>query len=181
VAGGGAALGGGERRMKLIVRFDGREEEVEVERQGDLYRITVGGRGYAVDAQSIGADGRTLLVDGRQHEVSVRSLNGGSYRICTAQAAEDVEVLDPLTHLARAQAGGAGAEGAKTIDAYMPGRVVTLLVAEGDEVEAGQGVLVLEAMKMENEIEAERRGVIRRLLVEPGQAVEGGDPLFEME
>ncbi|MCH9648528.1 MAG: biotin/lipoyl-binding protein [Deltaproteobacteria bacterium] len=63
----------------------------------------------------------------------------------------------------------------------MPGRVVTLLVSEGDQVEEGQGILVLEAMKMENEIPAESSGVVSRLLVECGQAVDNGDPLFEVE
>ena len=62
----------------------------------------------------------------------------------------------------------------------MPGRVVELLVAEGDRVEEGQGVLVLEAMKMENEIQAEREGVIERFFVADGQAVEGGNPLYEI-
>ncbi len=62
----------------------------------------------------------------------------------------------------------------------MPGRVVALLVDEGDEVEPGQGVVVLEAMKMENEIAAEHGGVVTKVHVEPGQAVEGGDPLFEL-
>ena len=63
----------------------------------------------------------------------------------------------------------------------MPGRVVALLVAQGDQVEPGQGVLVLEAMKMENEIAAEAAGVVSQFFVEEGQAVEGGDPLFEVE
>ena len=63
----------------------------------------------------------------------------------------------------------------------MPGRVIEILAQEGQEVAAGQGVLVLEAMKMENEIQAENDGVVRRILVETGQAVEGGDPLFEIE
>jgi pyruvate carboxylase subunit B len=63
----------------------------------------------------------------------------------------------------------------------MPGRVVALLVKEGDEVAAGQGVVVLEAMKMENEIRAEHEGRITKLHVEPGQAVDTGSPLFEME
>ena len=62
----------------------------------------------------------------------------------------------------------------------MPGRVVEILVQEGEEVTAGQGVLVLEAMKMENEIRAEHDGTITKIHVQPGQAVEGGDPLFEM-
>jgi biotin carboxyl carrier protein len=63
----------------------------------------------------------------------------------------------------------------------MPGRVVEILAAEGERVEAGQGVLVLEAMKMKNEIQAESAGVVTRILVDEGQTVEGGDPLFEME
>jgi biotin carboxyl carrier protein len=62
----------------------------------------------------------------------------------------------------------------------MPGRVVAVLAAEGEAVEAGQGVVVLEAMKMENEIRAEHAGTVGRLFVQPGQAVEGGDPLFEL-
>jgi biotin carboxyl carrier protein len=63
----------------------------------------------------------------------------------------------------------------------MPGRVVAVLVEPGAEVRRGQGVVVLEAMKMENEIQAESDGVVRTLHVEPGQAVEGGDPLFDLE
>ena len=88
-------------------------------------------------------------------------------------------MVDPLTHLAR-QAHGAAAAGAHQVSAYMPGRVVAVLVEEGQAVEAGQGLVVLEAMKMENEIQAEAAGVVTKILVAPGQAVEGGDPLFEI-
>ena len=63
----------------------------------------------------------------------------------------------------------------------MPGRVVTLLVGEGETVKAGQGVVVLEAMKMENEIQTDVAGVVKKIFVEEGQSVEGGDPLFEIE
>jgi pyruvate carboxylase subunit B len=62
----------------------------------------------------------------------------------------------------------------------MPGRVVELLAAEGDEIEAGQGIVVLEAMKMENEISSEHSGTVHKIHVEPGSTVEGGDPLFEI-
>jgi biotin carboxyl carrier protein len=91
------------------------------------------------------------------------------------------EVTDPLTHLARQGAAGKGARRRQQVTAYMPGRVVSVLVAAGDSVQPGQGVLVLEAMKMENEIQAEHDGVIQRVCVAPGQAVEGGDVLFELE
>ena len=63
----------------------------------------------------------------------------------------------------------------------MPGRVVDILVREGEKVEPGDGLVVLEAMKMENEIQAERAAVVSRIFVTPGQAVEGGDPLFELD
>jgi biotin carboxyl carrier protein len=93
----------------------------------------------------------------------------------------EVEVVDPLTHLARQAHVSAGGAVRRQVTAYMPGRVVAILAAEGTPVEAGAGVVVLEAMKMENEIQAEGAGVVRKILVEVGQAVEGGDPLFELE
>ena len=69
----------------------------------------------------------------------------------------------------------------REIHAPMPGLVLRVLVAPGDAVEAGQGVVVLEAMKMENEIQAQVAGVVKKIFVEEGQSVEGGDPLFEIE
>lgn len=63
----------------------------------------------------------------------------------------------------------------------MPGRVVAVLIKEGDTVTTGQGLVVLEAMKMENEIRAEHDGVVSKIHVQPGQAVDKGNPLFEME
>ena len=92
-----------------------------------------------------------------------------------------VSVTDPLTHLAAQTRGGGGAKRRQKITAYMPGRVVALLVEEGQAVTTGQGVVVLEAMKMQNEIRAEHDGTITRIHVQTGQAVEGGDPLFEMD
>ena len=97
------------------------------------------------------------------------------------RGAGEVEVLDPLAHLARQAGAAAGARGKERVSAQMPGRVVALLAAEGDEVKAGQGVVVLEAMKMENEILADRDGVVRKLFVAEGQPVESGEPLFELE
>jgi biotin carboxyl carrier protein len=75
----------------------------------------------------------------------------------------------------------AGAAGRRRVTAYMPGRVVAVLVEAGSRVAAGAGLVVLEAMKMENEIQAEVDCVIHQILVAPQQAVEAGDPLFEIE
>jgi len=165
--------------MELIVRLGDREEKVVVERQGERHLVTLGNRALTVDRRSAGRLW-SLVVDGIAHEVSVAPEDGG-YRVTGRRAAYRVAVTDPLTHLAQVSAGAArGGQGHEVVKAYMPGRVVTLLAEEGQEVAAGDGLVVLEAMKMENEIRAEHSGVVKKVFVEPGQTVEGGDPLFEI-
>ena len=166
--------------MELIVRHAGREEEVHLERTESGYRVGVGEASYEIDVARAGGTVHSLLIDGRQHEVAVRRQKEGVYWVTSAAGAGEVELMDPLTHLARSAHDASVAGGAVQVTAYMPGRVVEILVAEGDEVAAGQGVVVLEAMKMKNEIQAETAGVVTKLLVEQDQAVEGGDPLFEI-
>jgi pyruvate carboxylase subunit B len=167
--------------MELIARNAEREESLKVTREGGVYRVTLGETVYEVDAVRWSETGRSLRIDGMQHEVVVRPLGNGTYQVSSSRGLSTVEVVDPLTHLAREAHADEADSGLARTTAYMPGRVVSLLASEGDSIAAGQGVLVLEAMKMENEIAAEREGVLRRILVEEGQAVETGDPLFEVE
>ena len=178
---GGEGRVGEGRSMELIVRMGEREEKVAVQRVSDGYVVEIGDRTYEVDAEVSGGSRRSLLLDGDQYEVAVVASGDGVYDVTTAGGAARVEVLDPLAHLARSSRNSSGGRSANTVDAYMPGRVVAVLVEEGSEVAAGDGIVVLEAMKMENEIQSEKGGVVRKILVEPGQAVEGGDALFEIE
>ncbi|MCB1056236.1 MAG: hypothetical protein KDD11_12115 [Acidobacteria bacterium] len=172
--------------MELIVTHGERQETVRIERTKGGYEVHVGATRYRVDAAEAGAGLHSLLLadDGvhPQYEVAVEPAGQG-YQVEVggySPPSPAVDVADPLTHLARASKAAAGGSGKRQVTAYMPGRVVALLAAEGDEITAGQGVLVLEAMKMENEIAAESSGVLRRILVEVGANVEGGDPLFEI-
>jgi biotin carboxyl carrier protein len=175
--------------MQVVVRQGEREEQVTVRRAGPAggYLVTVGERAYHVDLAAAGGALSLRLSEGgpagEQHEVSVRPLPKapGTYQVTTAAGSVAVEVLDPLTALARRGGAGKGGKRRARVDAYMPGRVVAVLAVEGAEVAAGAGVIVLEAMKMQNEIQAEHGGRIGRIFVEAGQAVEGGDPLFELE
>lgn len=166
--------------MELIARYEGREAEVHLEEKDDAYSIRVDGKTYEVDFAKISGDALSLRVDGRQYVVAVHPDGSDRYKISQSSGISEVELLDPLTYLARQAHGGAGA-GAQQVTAYMPGRVTKLLATEGDEVESGQGIVVLEAMKMENEIQAERDGKVKKIYVQEGQAVEGGDVLFELE
>lgn len=168
--------------MELIAKHREREEEVHLERTHGGFQVIVGDSAHQVDVATAGGDGaHSLVIAGRQYEVSVQSEGKGRYLVTTASGTETVELVDPLTHLARLAHSESGAGGPRRVTAYMPGRVVEILVRGGQPVAVGDGVLVLEAMKMKNEIQAENGGTVVRILVSEGQAVEGGDPLFEIE
>ena len=165
--------------MDLIVRQGEREEKVQVRRNGTGYEVRIGDRTFQVDAAIARTGLRSLRIDGSQHEVAVRQVKD-AYWVSTPAAAVPVSVTDPLTHLA-AQSHSKGGRRNEKVTAYMPGRVVAILAQEGESITAGQGIVVLEAMKMQNEIRAEHDGTLTKIHVQPGQAVEGGDPLFELE
>ncbi len=167
--------------MELIVLRDGEEYRVAIEHDGQKFSVSLGDEDHEVDSVSISGQVRSLIIKGRQYEVAVRCKGPGQYQVSHLGSMEEVEVLDPLTYLATEGLAQRKSDGLQRITAYMPGRVVKVLVGEGDNVVAGQGLVILEAMKMENEIQAEHDGMVRRVLVADGQPVEGGDPLFEIE
>ncbi|MDH3402333.1 MAG: biotin/lipoyl-binding protein [Acidobacteriota bacterium] len=167
--------------MELIVKHADGDTKVKIDRRGAEYQLQIGDQSYVILSAEAANGVRSLLVDGGQYEVSVRSLGEDRYEVTTTAGAATVQVQDPLTQLAEVAHEKQGGTGRQRVAAYMPGRVVSVLVAEGEAVTAGQGLLVLEAMKMENEIQAEQAGVIAKLHVTPGQAVDRGDPLFELE
>ncbi len=127
-----------------------------------------------MDAATLGRpDVLSLIVNGRQATQSVRSLGNGAYDVDGVE----LKVIDPRSR-ALGETTQQGDADTFEATAYMPGRVTAVLAAEGDEVASGQGVVVLEAMKMENEIQSEIDGRLEQLLVEVGQTVDGGQPLF---
>lgn len=167
--------------MNLVVRHGGRERKVSFERQGSRVRMDLEGRSVELDVRSLPGGVRSILVEGAHHDVTVRQLGNDRFEVAGEFGTEVVEVLDTLTHLAASSHDAQVGSARESVSAYMPGRVVQVLIEEGDTVEAGAGVLVLEAMKMENEIQAERAGTVCKLLVAAGEAVEAGDPLYEIE
>lgn len=167
--------------MNLVARHRGRDRPVTIEREGSRVRVGLEERSIELDVRSLGGDLRSILVDGTHHEVTVRSLGDDRFEVSGEFGSEIVEVLDALSHLAAVSHDAQAPDARERVEAYMPGRVVEVLVKVGDRVAVGEGVLVLEAMKMENEIQAERSGTLRKLFVAAGDAVEGGDPLYEIE
>jgi glutaconyl-CoA/methylmalonyl-CoA decarboxylase subunit gamma len=169
--------------MELIVRLGERVERIGIERRGEGYFVTFGGIERPIDVVRGEGGLRSFLYEGRQFELDIRPVahEAGSYAVSSRHGSRVVEVEDPLTHLAKKAGAGGGRKKSGRVTAYMPGRVVALLVAEGDEIAIGQPLAVLEAMKMQNEIAAEQAGVMKKVHVAKDQTVESGDLLFELE
>ena len=166
--------------MKLEVRISGETHTVEVERNSFTWSVLLDGQKVAADIAEIDAHTLSILLHGESHEVRVTPLPGGALKLQTGLHEFTAEVIDPRAWRG-ARRGGAEAEGRQQIVAPMPGKVIRVLVAAGAKVEAGQGVLVVEAMKMQNEIRSPKSGTVGRVLVEEGQAVNAGEVLAWVE
>ena len=165
--------------MKLIVQVSGQVVEVEVD--GD--RVSVDGRTYSAALSSIpGTPLRSLLLDGRSLTLAMDSLGRGRWVVTHAGERWEVEVIDERTrHIRSLTASGDHRRTAQVLKAPMPGLVVRVQASPGDSVAAGAGIVVLEAMKMENELKAPAEVHIKSVLVVAGQAVEKGQVLVEFE
>jgi biotin carboxyl carrier protein len=149
---------------------------IELEREGASWRVTLDGHLVAVDAVEIAPNILSILLDGQSFEISVTPLPGGKLKLQNGAQEFTAEVIDPRAWSGRRH-GNVEAEGRQQVVAPMPGKVVRLLVKAGDHVEAGQGLLVVEAMKMQNEIRSPKSGTIERVLAKEGQPVNAGEIL----
>lgn len=164
--------------MKFIAREGGNEIPVEVTRHGSGYRVCIGDRCVEADCIEVGPFLRSLrLEDGTQFSL-IHHTSGTTHEITLGGTTLRVEMIDPLAARRKRREDEIGGGG--VVKALMPGRVVRVLVAKGDSVRKGAGMLILEAMKMENEIQAPTDGVVDELFVEPGQTVESGADLVHI-
>jgi biotin carboxyl carrier protein len=162
--------------MKLEVHISGRTRTVELEREAGGWRATIDGQSSSADVAEIAPNTLSVLLAGQSHEVCVTPSANGKLKLQTGAQEFSAEVLDPRTWSGRRHC-GVEAEGRQQIVAPMPGKVVRLLVKAGEVVEAGQGLLVVEAMKMQNEIRSPKSGTVERVLASEGQAVNAGEVL----
>ncbi len=161
--------------MRLDVRIGGRARRVKLVRLDNSLHFSVNGREVEADALEVAPGTYSILLGGQSFEATVQAA-GDTLRVHCGTELFSIQVLDPrVWH--RKLGGVIETEGRQQITAPMPGKIVQLLVKAGDRVDAGQGLLVVEAMKMQNEIRTPKTGVVERLLVSPGQAVNAGEIL----
>jgi biotin carboxyl carrier protein len=157
----------------------GKPHRLELEKSATGWECCLDGQPVHIDAVIPRRDVLSLLVDGHSYEIK-REQTATDLHMWVGSSRFAVELRDPRSLRSRQKAGG-DESGPKKVVAPMPGRVVRLLVAEGSEVDAGQGIIVVEAMKMQNEIKAPKKGVVKKILASPGAAVNPGDVLAIVE
>ena len=162
--------------VQLASSSSEKKRAIELERNGAGWRVTLDGRPVAVDAVEIAPNTLSVLLDGQSFEISVTPSPDGKLKLQTGSREFTAEVIDLRAWSGRRH-GHVEAEGRQQIVAPMPGKVVRLLVKAGDHVEAGQGLLVVEAMKMQNEIRSPKSGAVERILAKEGQPVNAGEIL----
>ncbi len=165
--------------MKRELTIGGKPHTLELERNGDTLRFRFDGRDPRL-ASAVPAEPGiySVLLGGRSHRASIaRSADGISIEV--GGRVFEIEIQDPRAP--RRHSGALPGEGRQTLTAPMPGKIVRVLIAQGDTVETGQGLIVIEAMKMQNELKALRPGKVVSLVVAEGAAVAAGDVLVVVE
>ncbi len=155
--------------MKYITTMNGKKFEVEIRNDNTIW---VNGKQRAVDFLSLGPTLFSIIMDNAQHEVVVENREDAVEVLMSGRLYTGT-VLDERAQLVRSRRGGDAADsGEVTVRAPMPGLIVAVLVTEGDQVKAGQTLVILESMKMQNELKAPRAGTVQRVSTQSGVTVE---------
>ena len=167
--------------MNYTVNIGKHSYQLSIQETGEGLQVSLDGEDLHVDMAPVAPEVYSLLVDGRSYEVQVRGREDG-YQVFFGPRHYDVMVEDERARMIRELSAGARThERPREIRAAMPGLVVKVEVREGDQVKPGDGLVVVEAMKMENEIRAQQIGVIKQLFVQPGVTVDQGQTLLILE
>jgi len=169
-----------EFAMRYYATIDGVRHEFEIEElAGGISRLKLGDEEFHLDLRRVGPASFSILAEDRSFDFDV-ARDGPETAVASRDGVTRVTLVDPRRAMPGAE-GGREVAGRAEIRAMMPGRVINVMVNPGDQIIAGQGLLVVEAMKMENEIKAPKAGVVADVKVVAGQTVEKNELLVIIE
>jgi biotin carboxyl carrier protein len=166
--------------MKFVASLGDAVEVVEVTGERGRYRVTLGGEVWDVDARLTVQGIYSLLIAGVSYTADVTDRDGS----CVVDVGDETYVIrveEQARYIIRTRAGAAGGRGHQTLVSPLPGKVTHVAVSAGDAVNAGDPLLVIEAMKMENELRASAPGIVAEVRVQSGQTVNAGDVLIVID
>ena len=168
--------------MKLIAEIANTKHKLQIKRDAERVIAEVDGRRYEIEARALKSGSYSLLSNNRVFEchISRDTARREAFNVIIGSHAYSLTLSDPK-RLRGSTGAAAHADGSAQIIAPMPGKIVRVLVEKGAEVKAGQGLVIVEAMKMQNEMKSPKDGIITELQAQAGQTVNGGDVLAVVE
>ena len=167
--------------MAYIAKLGEKTHTVEVEEVGkSLYRVSVDGSEFLLDGKKTGRTNYSLIVDNRSFEVDI-DVSEDDYRVLVDGRNYHIHLLDERRMRLGGVQAGIELQGRQRVSVPMPGKVVAVLVSAGDKVEKGQGLVIVEAMKMENEVRSPIHGEVKEVKVKTGDSLEAGATLLVVE
>ena len=177
------------QKMSFVATMDGKEHTITVEPiDRERYKMTLDGRAYDVDATRMPSQIVSILLEGKSYDVDLERQGkrgdplDGRMHVRVRGRVLRFDILDERRKkMKEAQGIKLDMAGAASIDSPMPGKVLKLLAKEGDEVQEGQGIVVVEAMKMENELKTPKAGRVKTIHAKEGETVDAGARLVTIE
>ena len=167
--------------MAFIAKLGGESCRVEIEEMDkSLYRVSVDGNDLVVDAKKTGLSSYSLIIDNRSFEVDV-DVSEDEYRVLVDGRSYHIHLIDERRIRLGGVQTGIQLQGRQNVAVPMPGKVIAVLVSEGDRVEKGQGLVIVEAMKMENEVRSPISGEVKEVRAKAGETLEAGAVLVVVE
>ena len=169
--------------MELELNLEGRKAILkEISREGNQLSIAVDDEIYNVDLVKVGPAEYSVLYNGRSYNIEVvPGLEPKHYTVNTFYFTHEIEVVDAETRYIRSRENAAGGHVTNVIRSPMPGKIVKILAAVGDTVDAGQTVIIVSAMKMESEFKASKAGIVSEIPVAEGDTVDSNQVLVVIE
>ncbi len=165
--------------MTYDITIDGKNYRLELNQEEGRWKCILDGEPVEVDAVIARPNVMSIILGGQAFEVK-RERTATDMHFWVKSARFAVEVRDPRSLRSR-RAKGVGIEGPQKLLAPMPGKIVRIISEAGSEIEAGHGILVIEAMKMQNELKSPKKGIVRQVLVTEGTSVTAGEVLAIVE
>ena len=167
--------------MRYVATLEGADHEIDLEEIGaDTYALQFGENRYEADVRKVGPASFSIMINNRSFDFDVVR-DGEETVVASRSSTTRLTIVDAARRAARSGDKRREVTGRAEIKSAMPGRVINVLVAQGDEVKRDQGIIVVEAMKMENEVKSPKAGRVIELKVVAGQTVEKGELMIVIE
>jgi biotin carboxyl carrier protein len=158
----------------------GKNYKIEINKQEDTYLVTIDGDAYRVDSRRIGEGELSLNIKGKVFDIIINA-NSRSHDVLVGPFSYHIELMNSASMGESVQSESSIISGKVSVTSPMPGKVIRILKHLNDSVKEGEGVIVVEAMKMENELKSPKNGKVSEIKVSEGKTVESGEVLVVIE